>query len=743
MASKNSPREEDEQFCICAVCSNELRNPKLLPCLHRFCLDCLIKIEQDLQDGSIICPTCQYKCSVPRRSGVRGFQDDLQVASVLKVKYLRNSLVKKQSKRCGCCSKRSNVPAYCFKCDDYLCDQCYQSHLQADMYVHHKPNTVNLMVKSLKREKRAYCKQIPTCDNHPNQSAHTCCSTCENLPICLACTSGEHRYHDMINASHIAEVQRYELHNKLAELDLHESKISEIPKRVGSIQQKLMDNAEKKKTVLNLQFKEKSNEVETSLEKQRNEMEQKISEIEERRKSECSQIKRETEIKRQKLLGECEGVIKEKNRMFSDQIALVEKNYQLEKEKRLQKLERLIEYLKESIRTVDFLVQKNKRELREVLTNVELIRERHGNFRETLSHLLHSNDDWSDARYLWSIKSACGFLIEELKTDFPDLEPLSDFIADDFEQFGSDHVTITGENMVAVSIGNIVAKRWSIDDATGSTDGRIVITGSATKEYSHISVVSGNGQVIRQQKITRPKVISLFPNRFCSFISEDKIATVCVPDEIGLYNIQDGSYLKKNINGIVEGWSVGQRVYCIATDPANKLIIVGTNSRDVYVFDYQLAYRRTITLPDEIRYCMDIAIHAGRLLVCDYSGKNACAVAIDGSEGKLTNEFTKPDIGKGQLQPLSVCTDIYGYVYIIWLKSNGHQLTRFMSQYNQDCEELLTTIPLKGDARCVFTFKEDKTERIAVTTLTSGKLYTIDRDHSIYEFFSDECQRPA
>ncbi|PIK48218.1 hypothetical protein BSL78_14904 [Apostichopus japonicus] len=321
--------------------------------------------------------------------------------------------------------------------------------------------------------------------------------------------------------------------------------------------------------------------------------------------------------------------------MFSDQIVLVEKNYQLEKEKQLQKLERLIEYLKESIRTVDFLVQKNKRELREVLTNVELIRERHGNFRETLSHILHSNDDWSDARYLWSIKSACGFLIEELKTDFPDLEPLSDFIADDFEQFGSDHVTITGENMVAVSIGNIVAKRWSIDDATGSTDGRIVITGSATKEYSHISVVSGNGQVIRQQKITRPKAISLFPNRFCSFISEDKIATVCVPDEIGLYNIQDGSYLTKNINALskVDSWFV--------TTVARTLV----------------------------------------------------AVAIDGSEGKLTNEFTKPDIGK---RSVATAQCMYGHLWLrlyYMVESNGHQLTRFMSQYNQDCEELLTTIP--------------------------------------------------
>ena len=43
----------------------------------------------------------------------------------------------------------------------------------------------------------------------------------------------------------------------------------------------------------------------------------------------------------------------------------------------------------------------------------------------------------------------------------------------------------------------------------------------------------------------------------------------------------------------------------------------------------------------------DITVHGGSLLICDYSGKRAYAVTMEGSESKLMYEFTKPDIDGG------------------------------------------------------------------------------------------------
>ena len=59
---------------ICGICSEELRNPIGLPCLHGFCCECLedwYKVGNH-QPNVVSCPACQNTVAVPE-GGIGAF----------------------------------------------------------------------------------------------------------------------------------------------------------------------------------------------------------------------------------------------------------------------------------------------------------------------------------------------------------------------------------------------------------------------------------------------------------------------------------------------------------------------------------------------------------------------------------------------------------------------------------------------------------------------------------------------
>ncbi|XP_060560646.1 tripartite motif-containing protein 59-like [Ruditapes philippinarum] len=51
-----------EQELECPICLERFDTPKVLPCQHTFCADCLINITQR---GSVCCPECRVVHPVP------------------------------------------------------------------------------------------------------------------------------------------------------------------------------------------------------------------------------------------------------------------------------------------------------------------------------------------------------------------------------------------------------------------------------------------------------------------------------------------------------------------------------------------------------------------------------------------------------------------------------------------------------------------------------------------------------
>ena len=56
----------------CSICQDELKDPRLLPCIHSFCLECLEQYCADKLPGDDVpCPECRNEFSVPK-TGVAG-----------------------------------------------------------------------------------------------------------------------------------------------------------------------------------------------------------------------------------------------------------------------------------------------------------------------------------------------------------------------------------------------------------------------------------------------------------------------------------------------------------------------------------------------------------------------------------------------------------------------------------------------------------------------------------------------
>lgn len=92
---------------VCPICFDAFKFPKLLPCMHTFCLLCLEDFLRGFTDKSnLVCPLCREPCYVPEK----GFTD-------FPTSYFVP--VAKNKSRCNTC-KMGNVSNVCTQCSEYL-----------------------------------------------------------------------------------------------------------------------------------------------------------------------------------------------------------------------------------------------------------------------------------------------------------------------------------------------------------------------------------------------------------------------------------------------------------------------------------------------------------------------------------------------------------------------------------------------------------------------------------------------
>ena len=162
----------------CLICHDDIKDTRLLPCIHSFCLECLenyCRSSNKLPGDDVPCPECRHEFQIPK-DGVAGLTvrtHDKEPA---------------HSEMCEVClSEQRSIPAtvYCVDCSQKLCERCSQPHLRMRSGPHD--------VKPLDAVSAEHQRGGHYCDEH-RERVKRYCSDCQ-INVCSMCCLESHKKH--------------------------------------------------------------------------------------------------------------------------------------------------------------------------------------------------------------------------------------------------------------------------------------------------------------------------------------------------------------------------------------------------------------------------------------------------------------------------------------------------------------------------------------------------------------------
>lgn len=171
-------------FKTCVVC-NEEKTPKMLPCGHTFCVDCIDKLAQNERQhrphcDTVKCPLCVQLTDFPP-SGAKDLPTNYALLGV------RDTFSEHLCQSC-----RRHIPEkHCKNCARDLCTPCGDNHTKQPLFQQHKlVALVELKCTAHGEHPRYYCSQCKTilcirCIEEKSCS-HTYEVKCiEEAPLCI------------------------------------------------------------------------------------------------------------------------------------------------------------------------------------------------------------------------------------------------------------------------------------------------------------------------------------------------------------------------------------------------------------------------------------------------------------------------------------------------------------------------------------------------------------------------------
>ncbi len=173
----------------CGICSAVVNNPKVLPCLHTFCLKCLSSwadaaAEKDPSKytKAISCPSCHEDFPLPE-GGVKDLETNVIVDQLKQREMVQRRVDEDAHISCTSCEDGQQAVAHCPDCRDFLCESCVESHKRLRQFKAHSPSLLTEISK-------ASVPKHGLCGKH-REALNFYCETCEQ-PLCRDCMVIDH-----------------------------------------------------------------------------------------------------------------------------------------------------------------------------------------------------------------------------------------------------------------------------------------------------------------------------------------------------------------------------------------------------------------------------------------------------------------------------------------------------------------------------------------------------------------------
>ena len=180
MASKAT-----DQLCVCKYCHDVYQDPRILSCLHSYCLQCINKIHVQ-GTTSITCPSCYHPTPLPD-GGVASLPPNIRLKEEAEQDKVIQRLISSPPPVCESCEDSAASVAYCRDCDDLLCQECWDIHRkrQKGSRSHFTFAIDDLKKKSqsdLLKMLPSSTSSVPLCPDHDDQKLGSllytvCCSS--------------------------------------------------------------------------------------------------------------------------------------------------------------------------------------------------------------------------------------------------------------------------------------------------------------------------------------------------------------------------------------------------------------------------------------------------------------------------------------------------------------------------------------------------------------------------------------
>ena len=197
----------------CSVCMQLYTNPKQLPCLHIFCLQCLNNLARtSARYGKIKCPLCQREVAVPGSGTLETLPNCFHMKNlldILAIKECNNAKV-----TCENCERKSEETAYCFHCGKFWCNECVNAH---NVFRENRDHRVLALKDFEGKDFEDVLKRPVFCQKelHDREVLKFYCKECD-IPVCQTCVIVDHNKHDVKHLEVAAREVKKSITSKLA-----------------------------------------------------------------------------------------------------------------------------------------------------------------------------------------------------------------------------------------------------------------------------------------------------------------------------------------------------------------------------------------------------------------------------------------------------------------------------------------------------------------------------------------------
>ncbi|PIK41545.1 hypothetical protein BSL78_21596 [Apostichopus japonicus] len=457
MACPSPWKDIEDKFFECSICLDLFKEPKQLPCLHRFCKQCLESLLEG-QVGTFECLLCKDVCKIPNNR-IDGFKTDFHMKSMLQFIQLQKTFENRRREKCIGCEEKLKVTAYCFMClKNFFVSSVINFILTKKIFAKHQKHVLglnDLERKSLTQKKLASLMEAPRCHTHPEHKAKLCCCTCGNLPVCVTCTYGKHKGHDIQDVANVSKEERERLQKRLEELVKQKENVASLTNKINKVNAELTSIVADTQRKWKTQYEDQTRKLKNKKKKVKREFNRFKTVLEERSRKELKELESEMEEKIRKIREDYDRMIKmiiwdSKEKEDTKRNEIVNRELRID-----ETMNKLDAQMNERNKTIDEQQQQKLRETQNLSDLCNQWVNKFENVSTIASSVLESHNHWTDAQCIPDIRAASEPLVEDIMKDFPEIESLSDITMDDLPMLCIDIVNIS-DNVESVVDADVI-----------------------------------------------------------------------------------------------------------------------------------------------------------------------------------------------------------------------------------------------------------------------------------------------